>query len=88
MHDFNCTDANDMNFELLAERTRYLKENPEGVSEMCKIIEDMLNENRKEAMIYTAKRMIADGVLTLEKIAEYVGLSLDEVKKLQTEQGT
>ena len=34
MHDFNCTDAADMNFELLAEKTRYLKENPKGVSEM------------------------------------------------------
>ena len=24
MHDFNCTDAADMNFKLLADRTRYL----------------------------------------------------------------
>lgn len=30
MYDFNCTDADDMNFDLMAERTRYLKENPEG----------------------------------------------------------
>lgn len=85
MHDFNCTDANDMNFKLIAERTRYLKENPKGVSEMCKVIEDMRTQERKEAMIDTAKRMIADGILTLEKIAEYVGLSLDEIKSLQTE---
>ena len=88
MHDFNCTDAGDMNFELMAERTRYLKENPKGVSEMCKVIEDMRTQERKEAKkeakIDTAKRMIADGFLTLEKIAEYVGLSLDEVKNLQT----
>ena len=35
MHDFNCTEADDMNFDLMAERTRYLKENPEGVNEMC-----------------------------------------------------
>ncbi len=84
MHDFNCTDADEMNFELLAERTRYLKENPKGVSEMCKVIEDMRTQERKEAMIDTAKRMIADGILTLEKIAEYVGLPLDEVKSLQT----
>ena len=83
MHDFNCTDASDMNFELMADRTRYLKENPKGVSEMCKVIEDMRTQERKEAMIDTAKRMIADGILTLEKIAEYVGLSLDEVKNLQ-----
>lgn len=26
MHVFNCTRADDMNFELMAERTRYLKE--------------------------------------------------------------
>ena len=54
---------------------------------MCKVIEDMCAQERKEAMIDTAKRMIADGILTLEKIAEYVGLSLDEVKKLQTWHG-
>ena len=30
MHDFNCTKADDMNFDLIAERTRYLKENPKG----------------------------------------------------------
>ena len=88
MHDFNCADAGDMNFELMAERTRYLKENPKGVSEMCKVIEDMRTQERKEAKkeakIDTAKRMIADGFLTLEKIAEYVGISLDELKNLQT----
>ena len=92
MHNFNCTDAGDMNFELLAERTRYLKENPEGVSEMCKVIEEMRKEEReegiKEGMRKAALRMLADGTLALEKIAEYVGLSLDEVKQLQTEQGT
>ena len=32
IHDFNCTDANDMNFELMADRTQHLKENPEGMS--------------------------------------------------------
>lgn len=86
MHDFNCTDADDMNFELMADRTRYLKENPEGVSEMCRAMEDMKNEAAREKALAVAKRMVTDGILTLEKIAEYVGLSLDEVKKLQTGQ--
>lgn len=89
MHDFNCTRADDMNYELMAERTRYLKENPKGVSEMCKVMEDMRNETRnetlKESAINTARRMLADGILALEKIAEYAGLSVDEVKKLQTD---
>lgn len=90
MHDFNCTDAADMNFKLLADRTKYLKENPKGVSEMCKVIEDMRKEEREEATKAEKKRtvfrMLADGTLALEKIAEYVGLSLDEVKKLQSGQ--
>ncbi len=51
---------------------------------MCKVIEDMLTQERRETTIAVAKKMIADGFLTLEKIAEYVGLSLDEVKSLQT----
>lgn len=85
MHDFNCTRADDMNYELMAERTRYLKENPKGVSEMCKVMEDMRNETLKESAINTARRMLADGILALEKIAEYAGLSVDEVKKLQTD---
>ena len=86
MHDFNCTDAADMNFKLMADRTRYLKENPKGVSEMCKVMEDMKSEAAKEKAMAVAKRMVADGILTLEKIAEYVGLSLDEVKKLKAGQ--
>ena len=30
MHDFNCADADDMHYGLLAERTRYPKEKFEG----------------------------------------------------------
>ena len=86
MHDFNCTDAADMNFELMAERTRYLKENPEGVRQMCKLIEDMRREERVEERLEIAKNMLLDGMLSLEKIAEYARLSLDEVKKLQAGQ--
>ncbi len=89
MHDFNCTKADDMNFELMSERTRYLKENPKGVSEMCRIMEDMrnesLNEGIQEEKRMTVIRMLTDGMLTLEKIAEYAGLPLDEVKKLKAE---
>ena len=56
---------------------------------MCKIMEDMRNESLKEGIkegaINTAKKMLADGILTLGKIAEYVGLPLDEVKKLKAD---
>ena len=61
MHDFNCTQASDMNFKLMADRTRY----PKGVSEMCRIMEDMRNESPKEGiregMKEAALRMLAAG---------------------------
>ena len=88
MHDFNCTDADDMNFELMAERTRYLKENPKGVNEMCKVMEDMRiqerKETRRETMMEIALRMLEAGRYALEEIVSISGLSLDEVKNLQT----
>lgn len=83
MHDFNCTKAEDMNYELMAERTRYLKENPKGVSRMCKILEDMRNESRKQGMKETALRMLAVGKYALDEIVNISGLSLEEVKQLK-----
>ena len=49
MHDFGCADAGRMKFDLMAERTRYLKESPKGVGEMCKVIEDLVKQEREEA---------------------------------------
>ena len=86
MHDFNCAKAEDMNFELMAERTRYLKENPKGVSEVCQIVEDMINESIQEEKKLTALRMLEAGKYVLEEISNISGLSLDEVKKIKAEQ--
>ncbi len=90
MHDFNCTKADDMNFELLAERTRYLKENPKGVQEMCKVMEDMRNESLKEGikegMKEAALRMLVAGKYAVEEIVNISGLSLEEINQLKIEQ--
>ena len=90
MHDFSCTDPANMYYNELAERVRFFKEDKEGILIMCKAMEDMRNESmlegEKRGMKAAAERMLADGTLALEKIAEYVGLSLEEVKKLQAGQ--
>lgn len=82
MHDFNCTEADDMNFSLIAERTRYLKENPEGVSEMCKVMEDMRNETVLAERRTIARSFILMGELSYEQIAEGTKLSIEEVREL------
>ena len=89
MHDFNCMRADDMNFELMAERTRYLKENPKGVQEICKIMEDMRNESLiegiKEGMKETALRMLDAGKYVLEEVINISSLSLEEINQLKAE---
>ena len=86
MHDFSCTAPDDMYYNELAERVRFFKESKEGVAIMCRAMEDMRNQTLREGMIGVAKKLLTDGTLTLEKIAECVGLSLDEVKKIQAGQ--
>lgn len=56
---------------------------------MCRILEDMrnesLNEGIQEEKRMTVLRMLGAGKYLLEEIANISGLSVDEVKKLQTE---
>lgn len=85
MHDFSCTDAADMYYGTLADRVRFFKESKEGIEIMCRAMEDMRKQTLQEGAINSAKRMLADGILTLEKIAEYAGLPLEEVKRLKAE---
>ena len=48
---------------------------------MSKIMEDMRNEKAKEIAI----RMIKDGKMSLEDIANYTELSLDTIKELESQ---
>ena len=87
MHDFNCTSADEMNFELLAERTRYLKENPKGVSEMCKVMEDLrvesYTEGREEQARMMAQKLYRKGY-SIEEIADMVEYSTEKVEEWLT----
>ncbi len=86
MHDFSCTNPDDMNYEELARKARYFKQDEKGVATMCKIMEDMRNEAALDNAKKTAKRMIKKGKMPLEEIADYIPeLSLDELKQLENE---
>lgn len=94
IHDFYCDKAGDMYLPPLAEKVRYYKEDEEGNGSMCRIVEEEVRRERekgekigeergvKKANIRTALSMIKKGVLTLEDIAEYSGLPIEEVRKL------
>lgn len=67
MHDFSCMDADDMKLDLMAERTRYLKENPKGVQEMCKAMEDMRNEAVERNILQTIRNLMDTLKLSAEE---------------------
>ena len=83
MHNFSCTNPNDMHFGILADRVRFFKESEEGVAIMCRVMEEMRDKTLKEAMRATALRMLHTGRYALEEIVEISGLSLEEVKILR-----
>ena len=82
MHDFSCTSAEEMHYQILADRVRYFKEDTEGVATMCKAMEDMRNEAVKANAIKAARSFLALGKLSYEEIANSLGLTVDEVKAL------
>ena len=93
MHDFSCTNPDDMNYEVLAKKARYFKQDEKGVATMCKIMEDMRNEAAREAAREaeqnkarkTALHLIKLGKMTLEEIAEATELPLDIIKELENQ---
>ena len=78
MHDFSVTDPDDMNFKVLANATSYYKKGKEGIQAMCKVMEDMIMDEKKLAAI----RMLESGKLTKEEIAKFIDLPLEVVKEL------
>ncbi len=70
MHDFSCTYPDDMNYEALAKKGGYYKQDEKEVAAMCKIMEDMRSEAAKDAALEntreTARRMIKKGKMQLE----------------------
>lgn len=70
-----------MIFPLMAEKTRYLKENPKGVSEVCKQMEDLRNESILEGKILTLIDLVQDGTLDIEIAAAKANMTVDEFKE-------
>ncbi len=82
MHDFSCTNADDMNFSLMAERIKYLKEDQEGVQEMSKILEDLRNETDLAARTEIARAFLLMEDFSYEKIAEGTKLPIEYIEEL------
>ncbi|MCQ2393981.1 MAG: Rpn family recombination-promoting nuclease/putative transposase [Kiritimatiellae bacterium] len=97
LHDFFCSDPDKMKNKEFAQRAKDLKQKTEGRTTMCRILERVRERGRAEgeakglvkgrlaALREMARRMLAEGKLSMAKIAEYSGLALREVRKLNAE---
>ena len=83
MHDFHCKKADDMKNKILADRTRYLKESDKGVKHMCRIMEDFAKEERKERDLETAAKLIEQGKMTEEEVAEFYKFTKAQMKAVK-----
>ena len=81
MHDFFCTDPDDMHYKALADKVRYFKEDEKGVAAMCKVMEDMRNDSKWEQIVASVLRWLAMG-LSHEQIAEGEGITIEKVNEI------
>ncbi|MBR5402101.1 MAG: PD-(D/E)XK nuclease family transposase [Treponema sp.] len=94
MHDFSTPNADEMYYEILAEKVRFHKQDSKGVQTMCKVVEEYGDERAAEALkqgieqgiqqgtIETAKNMLIKNY-PLTEIAEITKLPLNQIQELQ-----
>lgn len=86
MHDFCSANADDMNYDELANKVRLHKQQKKGVENMCKIFEDYGNEVREEATaernLEIAEKLLRQNKLSLAEISEVADVPLSQVEKL------
>ena len=82
MHDFACSNPDDMKYDILAEKTRYFKKDEKGEEHMSKIMEELAAKERAEVSEEIAVNLLKEGTLSISKIAAVANLTERKVKKL------
>ncbi len=85
MHDFSCTDPDDMNYEILAKKARYFKQDEKGVASMCRILEEMRNEAAHDKVKEKAILMLKNGKISSDEIPVFFSeLSDEEIEEIKS----
>lgn len=82
MHDFRCLSPADMFYPVLAKQVKFFKETEGGQEIMCQAFEELAEKRVIEEKKAFARRMITKNKLTIEEIAEYTDLPVEEVREL------
>ena len=86
MQDLRCSDPDRMNYKELSERTRYFKEDKEGMKRMGSVIDELIEEGKLEGALEaaqsTACKLLKSGKFSIQEIAEYVSLPVEDIEEL------
>ena len=90
MHDLTCSDPDEMYYQEIAKKVRYLKRDNGGIKEMTEYYDKWEREIAEEAAeeaitnksLEIAMNLIAKGKLSYEDIADATGLSIEKVTEL------
>ena len=85
MHDFFCSDPNDMYSDVLAERVRFFKEDEKGVATMCKIMEEIRKDGEVQGAeterLKNIKSLIQRMGVTAEVAMDALNIAKDDQPK-------
>ena len=85
MHDFCCSNPDDMKNKMLADRSRYFKEDPKGVEIMCKTMEDMRNEveqrTKLNLTVETIKKVMRKLQYTAQQAMDFLDIPSEDQPK-------
>ena len=86
MHDFTCSDPDEMYYQEIAKKVRYLKRDNGGIKEMTEYYDKWEREIAEEAItdksLEIAMNLITDGTLSYDAIAKATGLTIEKVTEL------
>ena len=85
MHDFFCSNPNDMYSNVLAERVRFFKEDEKGVATMCKIMEEIRKDGEVQGAeterLKNIKSLIQRMGVTAEVAMDALNIAKDDQPK-------
>lgn len=82
IHDFHCTEPDDMFFDILANKARYFKTEEGGIRTMTGVMERLEQQAIHNYAIETAVRLLQRGTMSQEQIADTLDLPVSEIGEL------
>ena len=84
IHDFFCTNPDDMRHKQLAERVKFLKESQQGLMKLSSIIEEIVNNAKKETLLENIRSLMETLNFTAQQAMDALQVPSDKQAELLT----